>query len=58
MKNNQHGFFDKIQLDSDGNVKVAIEVTSGGEYKPGDKYTFFRDIELTPEGCLKIIIYR
>lgn len=53
--NNQKEFFENIQLDENGNVRAVLV---SGPTLPVEKgvnqYNFFKKIELTTEGYLKI----
>jgi len=52
--NNQKEFFERLQLDANGNVKVVIVSKSGTDTKSTDQYDFFSKIEITDEGYLKL----
>ena len=53
---NQYDFFKNIQLDDDGNVKVVLVTKVDPTEKGISQYKTFGDIELTPEGYLKIYV--
>jgi len=55
-KDNKRGFFRDVQLDENGNVMVYLVNETGQTLKPNGEYQFYRDIELTEEGYLKITI--
>lgn len=52
--NNKKEFFEKIQLDENGNVKIVIVSKSGTESKSTNQYDFFKNVEITEEGYLKV----
>jgi len=52
--NNQKEFFERLQLDANGNVKIVIVSKSGTDTKSTDQYDFFSKIEITDEGYLKL----
>ena len=52
---NRKEFFENIQLDDNGNLKVVI-VTGGINEDINNQFEFYSNISLTPEGYLQIKI--
>ena len=47
-------FFQKIELDEDGNIKAVIKSEVGDSEKEDDQYKAIRKLTLSPEGYLNI----
>lgn len=53
--NNQKEFFENIQLDENGNVRAVLVNSPTLPVEKGvNQYNFYKKVELTAEGYLKI----
>lgn len=52
---NQRRFFQNIQLDDDGALKVEFVIAQLPVQKEGSQYKVFQKMVLTKEGFLKVI---
>ena len=47
-------FFQKIYLDENGNMRLIVESETGPTNKGSNQYNTFKQLQLTPEGYLKV----
>lgn len=47
-------FFQKIYLDANGNMFLIVEPETAPTDKGGNQYKTFKQLQLTPEGYLKV----